>query len=208
MSQVKMNPVFEGFARKMGNMVFFNRKGETFARRFTPPTDRKSPGQLSVRQAFAYIGDLWKGSNGVMRKSWENFARGKKFTGYNSFIAANVPKKRANHALELFKEMGEESIMDFTAHTGASAGQVTVSFTMPEGAEGKHLTVFAQVNENGAEYRPFRRFDLGAGAVSPVAIDGLEPGKPYHLYAVLTDAAYNDATSVSESASAEVVAGS
>ena len=208
MSKVDMNPVFEGFARKIGNLVFFNRKGETFARRFTPPTDRKSPGQLSVRQAFAYVGDLWKGSNGVMRKSWENFARGKKYTGYNSFIAANVPRKRSNRALELFKEMGQEPLMDFTAQTGALAEQVTASFTMPQGAEGKHLTVFAQVNENGAEYRPLRRFDLGAGAASPVAIDGLEPGKQYYLYAVLTDAAYNEATSVSESVSAEAVVGS
>jgi len=208
MSKVDMNPVFEGFARKIGNLVFFNRSGETFARRFTPPTDRKTPGQMSVRQSFAYIGDLWKGSNSVMRKSWENFAKGKKYTGYNSFIAANVPRKRANHTLELFKEMGEERVLDFTAATGSSAGQVTLSFSLPEESAGKHLTVFAQPDENGAEYRPFRRFDLGAGAVSPVAIDGLKPGKPYHVYAVLTDAAYNEATRVSESVSAEVVAGS
>ncbi|HPA72873.1 MAG TPA: hypothetical protein PKY31_11430 [Spirochaetota bacterium] len=163
---------------------------------------------MSVRQAFSYIGDLWKGSNGVMRKSWENFAKGKKYTGYNAFIASNMTRKRTGQALELFKEMGEERVLDFTAATGSSTGQVTLSFALPEESAGKHLTVFAQPDENGAEYRPFRRFDLGAGAVSPVAIDGLEPGKPYHLYAVLTDTAYNEATRVSESVSAEVVAGS
>lgn len=208
MSEVKMNPVFEGFARKMGNLVFFNRGGETFARRFTPPKDRRSPGQLSVRQAFMYVGDLWKGSNGVMRRSWEHFVKGKKYTGYNAFIAANVQRKRTGQALELFKEMGEEALLDFTAQPGTSAGQIAASFTMPQGSEGKHLTVFAQDDEADAGYKPFRRYDLGAGAASPVAIDGLEPGKPYHLYAVLTDAAYADATSVSASASSEAIAGS
>jgi hypothetical protein len=36
-------------------------------------------------------------------------------------------------------------------------------------------------------------------------LDGLEPGKQYHLYAILTDAAYAGATSVSASVAAEVV---
>ena len=208
MSKVDLNPVFEGFTRKMGNLVFYTRRGDTFARRRTSPSNPNSTAQQSVRGAFTYVAELWKGSDGALRTSWERYARGKKYTGYNAFLGENAPKKRQGASLELIKEMGEEPLMDFTAAPGAAAGQVTASFTMPPESSGKHLTVFAQDGGADAAYRPLRRYDLGAGAASPVAINGLEAGKPYHLYAVLSDAAYAGATSVSASVAAEVVAGS
>lgn len=109
--------------------------------------------------------------------------------------------------LELTREMGEEALAGFTARTGGASGQVSLDFTVPAGSEGKHLTVFAQDGDPAGEYAPLRRFDLGAGASSPVTVDGLEAGKPYFLYGVISDADYAGATTVSASVASDAVAG-
>ena len=207
MSKVEMNPVFEGFRRKMGDLVFFKLNGRTYAKRHATPINPNTPAQQSVRRSFTYVAELWKGSQGVIRKSWDRAAKSRKIRGYNAFLGENSRRRRGGLPLELTREMGEAALVDFAAETGGSAGQVSLSFTMPQGSEGKHLTVFAQDGDPAAEYVPLRRYDLGAGAASPMAVDGLEAGKPYFLYGVLSDADYAAATTVSASVAADAVAG-
>jgi hypothetical protein len=208
MSKVEMNPVFEGFRRKMGDLVFFKLNGKTYAKRRSTPANPNTPAQQSVRRSFTYVAELWKGSRGVMRNSWERAAKSRKISAYNAFLAENSRRRRGGLPLELTRELGEEALAGFTAQTGGSAGQVSLSFTMPAGAAEKHLTVFAQDGDPAAEYAPLRRYDLGAGALSPVTVDGLEAGKPYFLYGVLSNAAYPGAGTVSASVAADAVAGS
>lgn len=207
MSTVEMNPVFESFRRKMGDLVFFKLNGRTYAKRRTTPANPNTPAQQSVRRSFTYVAELWKGSQGVTRKSWERFAKSRKIRGYNAFLAENSRRRRSGMPLELTREMGEEALAGFTAQTGGLPGQVSLNFTVPAGSEGKHLTVFAQDGDPAGEYAPLRRFDLGAGASSPVTVDGLEAGKPYFLYGVLSDADYAGATTVSASVASDAVAG-
>jgi len=96
-------------------------------------------------------------------------------------------------------------VMNFAAAPGSAAGSVSVTFAaLPEG---KHLTLFARKDVALGEVAPITRQDCGAAPASPVTIALLDAATQYEVYAVVTDAAYNDAKTISASVSAEVTTG-
>ena len=204
MADVGLNPVFESFRRKIGDLVFFQRNGETFVRRKGQIRNPKSPEQLEVRNAFSSLVSDWKSMNGVMHAGWMKRAKNEKYSGYNLFIARNAADRREGRTIELFSSMGEEPLAAFAVQPGSAQGSVECAFTMEAGEPGRHLTVFARRKDGAA---PLRRHDAGADPVSPVTVTNLEPGAEYEFYAVVTDAAYTAATKVSASSAAVSLTG-
>ncbi|HNR89226.1 MAG TPA: hypothetical protein PKM65_12870 [Spirochaetota bacterium] len=197
MADVKLNPVFEGFRRKIGDLVFFNRNGELFVRRKGTQRNPKTSEQMEVRNAFTQLVNNWKGIGGILQRGWGNAAKGSDKTGYNLFIGANAKRQRSGEVLELFKPVGDDTLFEFVAAPGTEPGSISVSFAPVNG--GHHVTLFTQKKTNGAASGMFSRHDSGENPAGPVVLSGLEPAAEYFVYGVITDAAYPAATRVTRS---------
>ena len=86
----------------------------------------------------------------------------------------------------------------FSAEPGG-AGQISCTFTKPEGFENSHVTMFTQKVIAGLGANEMTKHDVG-NSESSFTIAELEPGSEYFVYAVLTDNELSGATIVSESA--------
>ncbi|HON78436.1 MAG TPA: hypothetical protein PK544_08105 [Spirochaetota bacterium] len=206
MAEVDINPVFQGFRNKIGELVFYQKDGETFVRRNGRHSDPNTESQQDVRNTFKELTSIWKQISGIMRKGWTELAKNRKGNGYNAFIKDNFAQRRAGVPIELFKQIGDLALLTFTAAPGAS-GEAECAFTPAPVTDGRHLTIFAirNIAEGQMEVTVH---PMGADAASPITVTGLEPGAAYDLYAVLTDAEYTAATQSSASKGAAVTAGS
>ena len=144
MANVKLNPVFEGFSKKIGDLVFFQKNGSTFVRRLGEYTDSKTEDQLEVRTAFTRLVENWKQIPGIFKEAWKAFAKTqKKGTGYNHFIGENATSQRNGELITLFKSHGEEPLQTFTCQFNVATNDCTAAFT-PAPLTDKHLTLFCQ----------------------------------------------------------------
>ncbi len=206
MSEVELNPTFDGFRKKLGRIVYVNIDGDTFARRYRKPKNPNTPAQIEVRESFKKLSEDWKMMDGVLKQSWSEIAKRKKrVKGYNAFIGANSTRQRAGEFLVLCPALGIQDTLPFTPSPGPNPGEISLTFTPANG--GRHLTVFSQIKEEGRASGPLTRHDAGADAPSPYLVTGLESGREYHLYAVLTDAPYETAARVSASTGGAGMAG-
>jgi hypothetical protein len=191
---------------KLGDVVFSEWKGIPYVRDYVKNEDPGTPKQKEVRTAFTSLTKLWKSNNGVMRMSWDEYVNSRKLsmTGYNAFIGANSKKERAGEPLELFRPMGEEPLADFAAEAGASSGEITCTFTPP--GNGSHITFFTRKVPGNGEIELLSKHDAGSGTATPYTLTGLEPGAAYHVYGVVTDAAYDESAMVSAAVTASALA--
>ena len=66
MADVKINPVFEGFSRQIGDLVFVTLNGKTFVRRKGNPGNPKTLKQMGVRNSFSELVRDWSSQSGIM----------------------------------------------------------------------------------------------------------------------------------------------
>jgi len=199
MANVKLNPVFEGFSNKVGELVFYNRNGKTYARRKGERTDPASPEQLEVRSTFTELTTDWGSVNGPMHRGWDKWAEKKGKRGHNAYISENFSKQRSGEPVELFKPMGDLNLDSFTAGPGGGSGEITCEFSHNETENGIRLYLFTKKRENGLSTGEIVMHEGGKNTGSPFTITGLEAGAEYAVYAVLTDGKYNEAEQVSAS---------
>ena len=208
MAQVKLNPVFEGFSRQVGDLVFYNRKGKTIVRRkATNRHDPKSEAQQKVRNAFARVVEIWSSLKGVAHVSWEEHTKGEDFTGYNAFIGENSTRYRKAIPLELTKAMGLEAPAEFTALPGKK-GEISCTFNADGFTGDEYVTIFSQVKEVKEDSEIFVNHGSEAVTEEPRNITGLEGDKEYFIYAVVTEKPWKEASLVSKSVAVEAAAGS
>lgn len=206
MGKVRTNAAIKGFSNNIDGFVYYERDGRAMVRPYRKPSDPKTVKQRRVRAAFLAISETWKQVDGILRESWRLEGRKTKISGFNAFLGKNANLQRAGEPLKLCTgSNGTAPVADLAAAPGANAGEIQVSFTPVNG--GHHLSVFTQKKETDMARGPLARHDAGENAASPYTVRGLEPGQTYHVYAVVTDAAYADATEVSASAAAESATG-
>ena len=87
MATVKLNPVFEGISRRMGDMVFYRRYGKTYVRRRALVNNPNTPAQQRARSAFRDAVKAWQGLDQAEQERWRGLGRSKNRTGYNMFIS-------------------------------------------------------------------------------------------------------------------------
>lgn len=204
MAKIKLPSYIKEGHGRMDDAVIVTRKGVPYMMPYRKRISR-TENQEAVRRAFSTVVDDWKYIGSIIRESWVFYAKDTTATGYNAFVGENVSHRRAGEPLELCKGMGEELLVNFTASPGTGGGEVTCEFLTPE--EGRHVTFFARKEVEPAMKSPISRHDAGADPASPFTISGLEPRAQYHLYAVVTDARYDSARTVSQSVAALVTAG-
>jgi hypothetical protein len=206
MGKVRTNAAIKGFSNNIDGFVYYERDGKAFVRPYFKPSDPKTAKQRKVREAFLVLVETWKQVNGIMRESWRLEGRKTKISGFNSFLGKNANLQRNGEPLALC--VGNNStapLAEIFAQPGTNAGEIQVSFNPVNG--GHHLAIFTQMKGTGTACGPLARHDAGANPPSPFTVTGLEPGKTYHVYAVVTDAAYDGAAEISASSAAVSVAG-
>jgi len=92
MANVKMNPVFEGFSKKIGDLVFVQTNGKTYVRKKVIPRQVNSEAQQRIRALFRETVEAWKELSRDTQNNWDEAARGKAMSGYNLFIRVNMKR--------------------------------------------------------------------------------------------------------------------
>lgn len=100
MAEVELNPVFEGFSRKIGDLVFYNRAGDTFVRRPGSYRDVKTEKQMEIRNTFSAVAAICKLRSNIMQASWNKNVKSGKISGYNDFISTNFSLQRNGEPIQ------------------------------------------------------------------------------------------------------------
>jgi len=207
MANFKLSPAFESVSKKLGNMVFYNLEGDTFARKTPGKRNKTTPAQDEVNSSFTQMSSNWKYLEGIIQFSWNMHAKKKKrLTGYSAFIGANVNRQRNGEPMELSRPMGEMGLASFSANSGSASGEIICEFVKNAQDSGKYVTFFHQKKENNSASGEIVRRETPEGALSPFTLAGCEPGSEYFVYAVITDKAYGEAETVSIARSAVCMA--
>lgn len=200
MGKVRTNIAFKGFSNIIDGLVYYERYGRTCVKAYVKPTDPRTPAQMKVRGALRGLAALWRQMDGIVKESWKSRGRKSRISGYFAFVAENAVKQRDGLAILLCAGHGMEGPERFTAKAGKAAGSIDCEYSAGEGAGDFRVYFFAQRTEKDLSGGNLGRFD--GGAAGAFTVTGLEPGAEYHVHALLTDAAYDEATMVSESLSA------
>lgn len=205
MARIKLpSYIKEGHGRMDDAVIVTMPNGESYMKPYKKVVSR-TENQIEVRNAFRTVVSDWKYLEGIISNAWDFATKGKNASGYNAFMGVNITHRRAGEPLELCGDMGEEMLKNFTAAPGTAAGEIMCQFLPAEA--GCHITFFARKEVEPGIKSPISRHDAGADTESPFTITGLETGARYYIYAIVTDAQYDAALSVSQSVAALVRAG-
>ena len=188
MATIQLNPVFEGLSRKVGDLVFFKRNGETYVRRRGEHRDAKTEAQMRVRTAFTRLVKIWHYLGMPMQACWDDHVKDERYTGYNAFIGANATAQREGRALTLAPAARE--LHGFSAVPG-KAGEITCALQQADSSN--VTTLFTQKVGDDTGCGLLRRHEWGQG--TGTVLGGLEAGT-YHVYAVTTDVPYDESLSL------------
>jgi len=207
MAEFELSPAFENVRNKLGNMVFYNLDGDTFARKIPKKRCKTSPSQDEITGSFKVVSGYWKYLDGIIQESWNIQAKKKKrLRGYAAFVGANVNRQRNGEPLELSRPIGETGLASFSAGTGSGSGEISCEFTKYSQDADKFVTFFRQKKAVDQGLNEIIRVETQSGASSPFTITGCEPGCEYFVYAVVTDKAYAEAETVSAARTVECAA--
>ncbi len=201
MAKVTLPSYIKDGRGRMEDAVMFQWKGQTYMRHYKK-RENITEKQQEVRNAFSTLANDWKCLRGAVQSSWKMYVEGERMLGLNAFIGENVPRRRSGMPIVISKGFGERPLENFTVEAGTNAGEIHCTFDSP--AEGSHVTVFVSKQAEEGKHFEMTRHDLGADPSVPCPIAGLESGADYHVYAIVTNAAYEDAETLSESVSGEI----
>lgn len=206
MADVKINPVFEGFSKKIGDLVFFQVDGKTFVKRKGNPGNPKSMKQMNVRNSLSELVSDWASLPGIMHQGWKELGKKKKMKGNNLFVSENFRKQITGQPIQLFSPVGNMKLAAFTASQGGP-GEIICSCSVDGAVDGIHVSLFSKKRSDGMAAGEIVSYNGGADPSLPYTITGLEPGVEYYIYAVVTDGEYSTATVVSASLGVIAAAG-
>jgi len=204
MAKVSMHPAFTGIRKKIGSLVFYNSGGDTLVRSAGSWTDPQTEKQMEKRGTMTSVGGMWKGCPQVIKQSWRVLAVQARVNGYNMFMQANFERLENGDHCILSMEMGQEQPVHVEAAPGGK-GEISCRVAHPQGTQ-SYLTVFTHPAEKSPSRESLACHRAGYG-VGGCIISGLEPGKAYYVYAVLSDAPPEEAVAVSASVCARSTAG-
>ena len=205
MAKIKLPSYIKESSGRMEDEVFVNWKGVAYMRPYRKIKGTCTPKQAEVRKSFSSVRADWKYLSGIIAQTWERSVKDKPMTAVNAFMSVNMKNRRMGEPLDICLSAGEAPLMNFSAAAGSGSGEITCTFLPPE--TGRHITFFTRIVTD-LDARPvIMRHDAGEGTASPFTITGLEPGVQYHVHAVVTDAVYDDAVTLSASVAATASAG-
>lgn len=168
------------------SMVTASWRGVKYARQYVIPNNPQTVAQQANRKRFAYLREMWKRAPAEIIDTWNDFAKGRPFTGMNKWVGENVRVLNGETDLDniIFSPgSGGGLIMAAqTAVTGGSPGTIDWTAVAPTAPAGWTVTRAIAVAVPDAD--PATIFD-GTWAVStdnssPFAgtLSGLGAGTP------------------------------
>ena len=183
MADVKMNPVFEGISRQIGDLVFMRKNGKTFVRRKGTASTTKTEGQIRTQTVFGNTVKAWNSMEEWTQELWESAAKGRGMTGYNLFMKKCITSIFDGEAPELIPEEAEAVRLDMTVE-GNAPGEITCSLAAAGLEENDTLLVYTQESGTGK----VGRHESGTGRET-LTITGLNPAGEYWLHVMAARAA-------------------
>lgn len=119
-------------------------RGVDYARQRVVPANPKTTAQELTRDTFALLREMWKLNGTIGRAPWDAFAKGRKFTGMNSFVGENLRVLRPE--TDMLKFIGSPgaaggiSFPSISVTTGAGSGEIDVALTAPTLPTGWSIT--------------------------------------------------------------------
>jgi len=205
MARIKLPSYIKEGSGRMDDAVIVTKNGTSYMMVYKKYSRGNTASQAAVNQAFSTVIADWKYLRGIIRDAWNSSSENGNVSGYNLFIGENMTRRRSGEPVILCPGMGEEILMNFSAEPGTCAGEVICSFLPAE--TGCHVAFFSRKETAPGENSVITRHDAGANPSSPFTITGLEPGAQHHIYAVVTDAAYDEAKTISASVAAVTESG-
>jgi len=201
MAQWELSPAFMKVRRRLGNMVFYELKGEIHARKRPSKREKDSPAQAEVISTFKKLIGDWRCLDSVIQESWRAAARSqpRHGSGYTLFMGTNLSHRRRGEPLELSKTLGQSPLLYFRARLGHAPGEIRCEFAFADPPAGRHLSFYIQKREDGFASGELARIEAGMETASPFTLSGLEPGGEYFIYAAVTEKAYSESLMVSSS---------
>ncbi len=181
MADVKINPVFEGFSKQIGDLVFVQSNGKTFVRRKGNPGNPKTLSQMGVRNSLSILVKDWASLKGIMHEGWKEWAKKKKKKGNNLFVSENFQNQRTGLPIQLFRPVGNLKLKSFTAETGGS-GEIFCNYSIEGSTSGRYICFFIKKQMEGMALGEIIIHSEPVAPSSPFTITGLEPTTDDHLF--------------------------
>lgn len=81
-------------------MVYASWKGRPYVRQLVTPTNPRTTSQVSTRNSFTFLSDVWKVSPAGFRSPWAAYAKNLVMTDRNAWIKLNLANLREGSDLE------------------------------------------------------------------------------------------------------------
>ena len=116
MAKIEFTGFISGMSGKCDNVVFFRNKYGICVRRYTKPSNPRTPAQQEKRANFAHLSRQWAGLTGEQRNAWIEIAKtftykkkGKYFTytGFNFFMKLNTELQ--DIGMPLYKDISRDT---------------------------------------------------------------------------------------------------
>lgn len=112
--------------------VYSRWKGRPYVRRYVTPADPKTTGQVTTRDTFTFLSNVWKISPADFRAPWLAYANNLRITDRNGWIKVNLPIIRDNPNLDgIFLSPGANGGLNVTPVSTPGSGQISVAMTAP-----------------------------------------------------------------------------
>jgi hypothetical protein len=199
MANFKLNAVFTGISKSIGELTFYSSNGKTVSRTKSAKPYRHTEKRKEQIQAFTATANDWRLLPAQIKSAWDVFAEKKKTRGYNLFIKSNVRHNRASETISLTPPSDIPSVSSFSLKL-SDTGKIQAEFTLPAEAQTLHLTlVYRETDPQFKVSRAFRIKELGINSQSPAVIEELIPQKSYEIFAVLSSDEFGKSQKFSES---------
>lgn len=110
-------------------------RGISYVRQWVKPANPQSTAQTLTRSTFATLREMYKRTGPISRAPWDAFAKGRPFTGMNSFVGENLRLIRGEADMNLFYGSpgagGGLAYPGLAVAAGGGSGEVTATLTAP-----------------------------------------------------------------------------
>lgn len=121
-------------------MVAAKWRGVQYVREYVVPANPRTVAQMEIRTLFAYLREMWKLAPAEVLNAWNNFAKGRPFTGMNKFVGENVRVLKNQPDLNNFignpGSGGGLPPVTIAAIAGGAGGEISVTVTPPTAPQG------------------------------------------------------------------------
>ena len=184
----KLNGAFLSFGAhgSIGKTLTVSKwRGIPYAKSYTVPSNPRTAAQQANRALFAYLREMWKLGPSKFQETWNAFAQGRPFTGFNKAVGENVRVLQAqvdlNNYIASPGSGGGSAPQSFNAVPGSNAGEIVATVVPPATPSGWTLVeavavAFPDADPTGIFTGPFVQ---GSDASAPysITLTDLPPGE-------------------------------